>query len=106
MKLALQLAEVEFTGLRLQFANGVDDESKLKLIEPPGVIGAIPVSFTVVKHEAEVFTGKEVGLHVMVVVVGSVPTLRDSEPQELKEPPLFVSPLYSACHSYVPELLN
>jgi hypothetical protein len=51
------------------------------------------MSLTVTVHEVAVFTGKEAGLHVTVVLVGSVPTLRDSEPQELEEAPLFASPL-------------
>lgn len=93
MKFARQLADVELTGLKLQVANGAVEESSVRLTEPPGVMGAIPTSLTVVVQEVAVFTGKEAGLHAIVVVVGSVPTLRDSEPQELEEAPLFVSPL-------------
>jgi len=93
VKLAAQLADVESTGFKLQVANGVVEESRARLAEPPGVIGTSAMSLTVTVHEVAVFTGKEAGLHVTVVLVGSVPTLRDSEPQELEEAPLFASPL-------------
>jgi hypothetical protein len=78
---------------KLQVANGVAEESMVRLAEPVGVIGAIPVSLTVTVQDVAVFTKKDAGLHATLVVVGSEPTLRDSEPQELKEAPLFASPL-------------
>jgi hypothetical protein len=78
---------------KLQVANGVVEESRVRLAEPVGVIGAMLVSLTVTVQDVEVFTRKDAGLHVTLVVVGSEPTLRDSEPQELEETPLFESPL-------------
>jgi hypothetical protein len=72
---------------RLQVANGVVEESRVRLAEPPGVIGAIPVSLTVTVQDVAVFTKRDAGVHTTLVVVGSEPTLRDSEPQELEEAP-------------------
>jgi len=93
VKLAAHEADVEFTMPKLQVANVVVEESRVRLAEPVGVIGAMLVSLTVTVQDVEVFTRKDAGLHVTLVLVGSEPTLRDSEPQELEETPLFESPL-------------
>lgn len=66
-----QLAEVALTDVNEQVANGLVEESRVKLIEPVGVIGLGEVSFTSARHDEAVSTGNDAGLHERLVVVGS-----------------------------------